>query len=152
MQAYILCLQTKTHIEESMWLIMIRTTPETPDWSTPFPHYAEESRSALTTPLFVKLINCIWYSPASVVITHWLLCPNQCVNLRFYYDSEGLHWIYARDHEDRLWLSWILPTAISLIEWGIGAKQEKSVRKKSLESTKKQTEILFLQFYSSIIP
>ena len=42
-----------------MWLIMIRTTPETPDWSTPFPHYAEESRSALTTPLFVKLINCI---------------------------------------------------------------------------------------------
>ena len=29
---------------------------------TPFPQYSKESLSTVTTPLFVKLINCIWYS------------------------------------------------------------------------------------------
>lgn len=57
--------------------------------------------STLTTPVFVKLINCIWYSVW--VSGHYSLTSlTKPVCQGFYYDSEGLHWICARDHDDRL--------------------------------------------------
>lgn len=141
-----LCLQIKTHIEMSMRLTMIRTTSGTPDWSTPFPLYTEESPSTLTTPMFVKLINCIWYS--AFVRGHYSLTSlPKPVCQGSYDDSEGLHWIYARDHGDRLvGLNATHSYAFNRMSSG-GGGQEKSVRKESLETKREQTvEILFLQF------
>lgn len=125
-QVYILCLQMKAYIEESMWWTMIKTTSGAPDWSTPFLPYAEESLSTLTTPLFVNLINCIWYLVC--VSGHYSLTSlPKPVCQGFYHDSEGLHWIYARDRNKRIHSGCVEcnPTAMLLVEWGVEVKQEK---------------------------
>lgn len=96
----------------SMWLTMIRTTSGPPDGSTPFPQYAEESPSTLTTPMFVKLINYIWYSVC--VSGHYSLTSlPKPVCQGSYDDSEGLHRNHARDRDDCL--GGMQPTAMPLI-------------------------------------